>query len=968
MILPSHIHLQDKRQGETYLFTLRDNQYVVVRESDDKVLIVLTGSEEVNVSATEQVLYSSNTVTIPPGSVSFDNIDTFYQRLLGAEVQEYSGTTTTGYEPDGPGFLYVNAPDAFFSKDDAFTDALMSLRALPPPIMYIVSTESVMDGGMDVTVLEVNDMRIMTLTGSESRAVSSQEAVSYSQMNTVTILRGANQVDSFPNIMQLSVLEGPSSFETFANSAGADFFNGRGMLYVDNANQRAFFTTSTSDINTINNGIVNDAFQVMETSPGVSSLQDSSGNNLLNLTGAEPRDFMAADSFEYQSNTLTLRDAGDRILGTFNNIMQFSVFDNNEIQSFSGGTTETALSGGGALFTDADGNAFFSTSTTATAFVLNNIPPPTVVPTPVTFSVEVNNQGIASLAADNMMLVTLSGAQIADVPRFSSLQYTNGMLTIADAMNNPLARFGGIDQLSVNDEPGSLQSFNGSAGQTFIGPGRVYINDGQAFYTTDTSVTSFITSSVESVLAPAIGFGFDVENGVGSVNLTVGGMPFVTLTESTVTESQPGDLILYNDDTISTIRGFQASSVPSGSLTYGGGVLEFMPADPDEADPFSTTLNSLLYYDGVTTQTFDGSSPNVTLPGGGTLYVNPDMGVGFYTIPDTINDDVANALIGLGVVDTQNQIGGVSELGVYDGNTYVTYRGSAPRLIAGSGPSGEGGTFYTSGGNSFFSTDPATNQQITTTVSNAVPVITTVDENGFVVVNYNNGTIYRFNPGQTTSTAITFGPQDTFMYVNGTIVSSRFQDPIPADMLTLFNGITTQTFGGNSSMTFSGPGTLIVDSTTGEAFYTTSSQAGGSIIFTRNAVQGTSRRPVIGIPAEARVLSKFPMFSAQFGQDVTVYEGADVSILCNVVIGNPEPVVTFSVRVGNLTEVITEVPDDVEFNGNTLILRNVQFDDAGRYTCVASNSAGNDLQQTTLTVGRASKSILKPLTTIHMCQ
>lgn len=83
--------------------------------------------------------------------------------------------------------------------------------------------------------------------------------------------------------------------------------------------------------------------------------------------------------------------------------------------------------------------------------------------------------------------------------------------------------------------------------------------------------------------------------------------------------------------------------------------------------------------------------------------------------------------------------------------------------------------------------------------------------------------------------------------------------------------------------------------------------------------------------------------------NIEIIEGRDVKLICVVLLGNPTPKITWY----KMGEQVRLMPDDGHIyddgNGN-LVLRNVEVDDEGEYTCVASNAGGNATQITRLDV------------------
>ena len=79
---------------------------------------------------------------------------------------------------------------------------------------------------------------------------------------------------------------------------------------------------------------------------------------------------------------------------------------------------------------------------------------------------------------------------------------------------------------------------------------------------------------------------------------------------------------------------------------------------------------------------------------------------------------------------------------------------------------------------------------------------------------------------------------------------------------------------------------------------------------------------------------------------VDTIAGRTIRLQCLILLGNPRPTITW-VKMGE--RVITGGRVEDQGNGN-LIIRDVQVEDEGEYTCVASNVGGNATHVTTLDV------------------
>ena len=912
-------------------------------------------------SANESFQYTSDAIQVLDaagvGIRSFPNIQTLYvlvdvmRNNPPSEVFEGSRPVQT----EGPGVLYTDEDSAFYTNVGSVIQAITQTIPLvpPPPISVVFIVRQTTQGAMRVLQLRntTSEMPpptpddILQITGSQSVAVSSSQELMY-QDSTVVVRQGASTVNSFDNIDQFftyTTVDGTLQLLRFEQNANnPSFFSGSGQLYVDSSRRRAFYTDDAGEIRNIEGATVNQTIGFAQTD-GMLNLVNSlrvMDNVIIELTGTSGGvDVSNAATIQVEGNDVIFQDGSGREITRATGLTEFSYYDNNEVTTISlPGLTDRTItpSGGGMLYINPGGQAFFTPNALVNQRISTALSgaPSTQIRT---VQRATSSQGIGSLIINGVPAVTLSGAQEINVGQFQVVMYTNGVLTVSEN-GNVVFRQRNVNQLSISDPPGTFEVFNTTASRTFRGPGRLYVNGNNAFFTTDTNMIQMNTEFVQNIGPPPIRISSRVVDGdQTAVDLNIGGQQFLTLSNATSVSPTSGQVVLYDSNTITVLDA--PMRIPIGAtVTYNNMIILYMSGGMTTGVPNIRSL-SIISADGTPATSM--GSINDVIPGGGQLFVNPVTGNALYTLTDVISPVTASFIQTRGTV--RNTIMNVERLGVFDNNQFVTYQGRSPRLIPG------GGTIYAEGGNSFYNRDQPLNMRINTAVSELNPVITTF-QNGTISVDYNNNTIYTFTPGIAT-TEINLQNSGVYTYFNGTLFNAlnpniSFEG---ISMVVSFNGFETTIFNSSETpVTFNGPGTLLVDTQSGTAFFTTSGNTANIIRNTRRRVLDTFRRPQIDRPPIPTVSTKFPTALARFGQDVTVYQGADVTFECRISVGNPTPTISFF-RDGNPNPLISDGEYTIT-NGNLLTVNNAMLNDTGRYTCVASNDVGMDRLSSDLTV------------------
>ena len=919
-------------------------------------------SQVVTVEEGSELSFRDDTVSIINSTTdeviqSFDNIAPGEFRHVQAATNQLR--TDRDVPAEGGGVLYVDADSAFFTDKDFINNFVEANRPFPPvrepiiPVDFNVrrlnSGEVILNadpGGADDNVEPEDD--IIQVSGARSISIGSGESVEFVQ-GTVVVRRGSTPIEIIPNLEEFATYTGnPATLQRFSASDTVTRLRGPATLYVgDNAGvPTAYFTNQADNVEFINNEAANLQLAIAGDSvtqtATVSTRPPDTGVEPFELIGSQAFDLSDARDIIFDGNAFTATDAGGRQLLRIRDLNGFSGYVNNEI--ITGGTVSVPQ-GGTAYFNPSSQRVFFNEPNTAisngiaSAIQTANAP----APRPVRFTFTSTSTGDATLSANGQTAVSVtSGANFPVQPQHS-LRYRDGIIEAFEQSNPSVAinTFPDISQFTVNDGSTSLQVFNGSAPQTFSGPGRLYIDDdGLAFYTTSSSLPGSISTFVAGLPTPRVTYPREtVEPGVVSVDISVGETPVVEITDATSTVVDTDQVILYSDDTVNVA---DVTIVPDGTPVFynrSNDLLYYISNGQPVAFPASvfSSFDGQTIRDGTSFPT-DGS---VQVGTGGFVY-SDGVGRTVYSSTDTVTESFVTAVQETGAIDPDASLTDIDPLHFFDGQRLQTFPGSAPTVLPG------GGTIYASPNQTFYTTSGSLVTDIPRRVAELVTTQLPYNRTtGIATVVSNGNNIYGFTPGGT-ATASRFGPTVSIRYANGTINAPTIStQPFDVNSLTVFNGFESTVFGPDDDVTIDGPGLFIYDSNTGDAFITTSRTVANSIAAGLTSIGRSFRAPVIFRPSQLSVVSKFPEVDGQFGQTIEVYDGADVSILCAVSNANPPATLQFFqvlTLMDNTTITTLIVPEnDTMFDviGDTLIIRDIGTADSGVYRCVASNSVGS---------------------------
>ena len=919
-------------------------------------------SEVVTVEEGSELSFRGDTVSIinsTTGEViqSFDNIAPGEFRHVQAATNQLR--TDPDVPAEGGGVLYVDADSAFFTDKDFINNFVEGNRPFPPvsepiiPVDFNVrrlnSGEVILNadpGGADDNVEPEDD--IIQLSGARSISIGSGESVEFVQ-GTVVVRRGSTPIEIIPNLEEFATYTGnPATLQRFSASDTVTRLRGPATLYVgDNAGvPTAYFTDQADNVEFINNEAANlqlaFAGNSVTQTATISTRPPDTEEELIELIGSQSIDLSDAREISFEGNVFTATDAGGGQLLRLEDLNGFSGYVNNEI--IRSGTVSVPQ-GGTAYFNPSSQRVFFNEPNTVISNGITSAIQTANAPAPqqVRFTFSTTSTGDATLSANGQTAVSVtSGANFPVQPQHA-LRYRGSTIEAFEQSNPSVAinTFTDISQFTVNDGSTSLQVFNGSAPQTFSGPGRLYIDDdGLAFYTTSSSLPGSISTFVDGLPSPRVTYPREtVEPGVVSVDISVGETPVVEITDATTTVVDPDQVILYSDDTVNIA---DVTIVPDGTPVFYNRSLGFLYY-LSNGQPVAFPASDFSFFDGQVIRDqsdFQPDGSRVQVGTGGFVY-SDGVGRTVYSSTDTVTESFVTVVQETGAIDTDASLTDIDPLTYFDGQRLQTFPGSAPTVLPG------GGTIYASANQTFYTTSGPLVTDIPRRVSELVTTQLPYNRTtGIATVVSNGNNIYGFTPGGT-ATVSRFGPTVSIRYANGTINAPTIStQPFDVNSLTVFNGFESTVFGPDDDGTIDGPGLFIYDSNTGDAFITTSRTVANSIAAGLTSIGRTFRAPVILRPSQLSVVSKFPEVDGQFGQTIEVYDGADVSILCAVSNANPPATLQFFqvlTLMDNTTITTLIVPEnDTMFDvvGDTLIIRDIGTADSGVYRCVASNSVG----------------------------
>ncbi len=787
----------------------------------------------------------------------------------------------------GPGTLYYDGETALFTNSNFFMSFYESLAVqFPvPPSQVTISTPRV--GNEIVLALQSNpvnsaDGNVIELTGSDAFILGSGESLVYNS-NSLRYRRGSVTQEVFDDTTQFYVLEDITQngqrgrrLRQFSGSSN-DVFTGPGILRVGtspNDGQRvAFFSPSAGVNREITDGVVDGqlTFNAVQNSAQISDIFTNPGTPapLIELNGARTFTYPTANRITYENGNIRVFDRFDQQLGSFFGY-DLSSFLNHKIATTNGAVTRSFdIPDGGLTFisnsNDRDAFIYPSRNLVLTDRINQVRGMITITPEPFPMYSIASSSGSSVLSLNGDETVTITDRAPIIIGNGQSLNYDGTSLTVfsnaetgTSISGTPIA----VDSLTTYVTPGNyLDTFSSSntPSNDFSGPGVVYYDDqNRAFFTNDEFSMNFISGFLDNI--PPVR--------IRTTTRTVSGRTFVDIVDpdsvrlvegstSTTTNLGPSQSIIYTDNTVSVFNWYFVP--PSSTVRY---IVSTVPGENNRVEVvssdgdvvFSTSASSDFRYrvGGVLQPT---PTTTTSYPGGGVLYFNSNTGSVIYNDATTSSTALINDLMTAGITVNTNT-GNITSLSFFDGRTITRYTGSSTSVLPGPG------TIFTSGNEGFYSTDSSTTTRLVQEITNNIPVEVGVNQlTGMVTIVYpgTQTSIFNFT---TSSTRATINTGTTITYSNGVLMIPGRN--ITTTSFTYFNGITTQVFSTGDTVTFLGPGQVIVDEETNGIIFIDNENTNERITNVLTNIPMVP--PVLARPTTTTFISKLGVVSPPFGQ------------------------------------------------------------------------------------------------------
>ncbi|XP_064390978.1 uncharacterized protein LOC135338831 [Halichondria panicea] len=916
------------------------------------------------------IFYNGNSLAITgadPIVLTASRFQYLYQDPGSFRFRDVTGPIPGAGGQPGPGTLYYDGDTALFTNSDLFIGTYEGLAAqFPvPPSQVTISTPRV-NNELALNLQSspsdpVTDGNVIELTGSDAFILGSGESLTYVS-NSLRYRRGSVTQRVFNPITNFYVLEditeNGQQGRTLRRFTGgsSEVITGPGILRVgtspNDGSRVAFFSPSTSVNQEINSGIIDGqlSFDAVQNSAQISDIFTNPGTpaRLIDLGGT-------SKTFTYPTaSRVTFDDtSGRREIRVFDRFNQqlgaffdsdLSSFLNHQVQTTSSGTASFDIPDGGVtlISNSNDGQIFIypSRNTLLTGRINEARSSITIPPNPSpTFSIS-SSGGSSVLSINGDETVTISDRPPIIVNSGQSCNYNGASVTVYNngAPGTPVSGTPiTVNSLTTFVTPGNcLNTFTNTAPRDLPGPGVAYSdNQNRAFFTNEVQVINRINGFLNSRPHVRITTTTRTEGGRRFVDIVnPEGIRLVEGSTSTTTNVGSRQGLIYTGNTVRSVNGF---SVPSSfTIRY---VVSTTPGvddtveviNPDGDVYFTTTASSSFRYrqGGVLQPT---PTTTTSYSGGGVFYFNPNTGNVVYNDDTTTSTGLVTDLTTSGIVfDTNTR--NITTLNFFDGRTTTRYDGSSTSFL--SGP----GTIFTSGNEGFYSTDSTTTTRVVTEITNNIPVVVRVNQTTGGVTIFNPGTqttIFNFTTGSERTTVST---GTTITYTNGVLLLPGRN--ITTDSFTYFNGISTQVFTSGDTVTFSGPGQVIVNEQTTETIFIDNQNTNNRINNVVNNVPVVP--PVLVRPTTTSFISKVADVFPLFGQRVTVYQSANVNLRCVILQSVPTSSFMFfrdgvALDGSEIGSTITMVSE----NEQILTVNTFNVSAAGRYECRVSNGPGRD--------------------------
>ena len=963
----------------------------------------------ISVDENVQFVESANAVIVTNGStvVTINGIDKFTYVSVANQIF----STTPDPNPTGPGILYVQLPNAFFSQSTFVNNFIASIdiSSLGPIIQQVevltptrITPNERIVLNVDNRVNGVADIAddILDLTGSSAFIISEGQTITYSASSQRLLVRTRSVIDQTEtNIAAFSTVRSSGSgtvFNEYSSSTGsAPPISGPGILRIGNqgGQQVAFFSNVANVNSLISRNLVNNQieFRVTNSTASLNALFPSSisGQSLISLNGAQVYNYPTATTVTRTGNTLEVRQ-GSQLLQSFtlDSGTSFGSFIGHQVQRTTGDASFDIPSGGASLLLNTGTNEAFvyparngliSTSINQ-AFANASITQPIDF---ATYSLSSDDRGFATLSAqiqstgDEVEVVNVAPARVIDVEAGQSVRYSGNRLQILNSAGDTiLSPTDEISTFTVNAEGNQFLTSSGSLSTTFGGPGRIYIDsNGRAFLTRNLQFQSAITRFVNDVSEPRIDVVRDTNDGL--IYFQTGGENLFNLNGASSTAVNSRTSGIYRNNRIDFVNTFDVPANARVTRETINGDVRVRVRDPANPSVLLFDIPAPELYDFNDTPTRTDNEPTVNQIT--ETSVNPfnyNNGVIYYSdrgalvsSSNTVTDGIGTILFGSGPSATglQASIGNIDMImnfTVADGSSIITYNtASTSRIPA-------GGAYYvsSSGGEAFYVQNANFNSRFPAIYAGLNPTTTTYNSTtGFVTISTGDSVIHTFNPVTTTLNVL--GGTTSFIYANETIIFSDSTPQISGiNTVSYFDGFSVQVFDRSTDTgeapEFNGPGVITV---IGDAlFFTNDTNTANQVEQRVSSVMNTFRAPVLSTIFPRTFRSKFNQVSGGFPQTISLYEGADVTLTCTVLASNPPAMIMFYGTVRNESTGELEVRQILDTDSNyivnqtsstTAVLRIVDIMDgthtingSGTFTCVSENIVGRTSLSTTLNI------------------
>ena len=961
--------VQDKRQSVPFSVRLGPNdETILVIDGDDIVFLTGNNARCFPIFLGEFVQYGSNGILVVTSFRVGPFLDIEEFRFLGETASTVEVTRLGSSAPfrSGPGVLYVSNCLAFFTNN-AINVAINETKATARPLRTQVAVIQVMSAGQPVSLLNVNSGNFtMILTGSPTKrlGITTDNRILYTG-STVRVEQGVLQITEYPNIFIFAVLRvPPGSSDPQYNvlfTATTEVIQGPGQVYVSTSENKAFFVEDFTFrsggrdvIESVNRQIFVQAFSFEDTGESV-IVRDSLTNPVVTLSiNTSKFDLFDAEDVMYvgSEQTLTFENRGGRI-NSFYGILMFAIFENNTLQIFntSSGTTILLCTGGTVLVDSFAKTALFASNSNPIVIseFCNAVPSFTGIS--YTFEITENDDFQRFLTVQKRNTTTtpatveetttiqvVTGLYVTSVSAAESITYINNEIVTQDSAGNTVRRIVEVDQLFVNTDSSPFRSFEDVAPIPFTGPGTLTYSRNTAFFTTDPLLGEEL--SFKSRTAPIPDIDFErvpielntidgVDYNVSTVIVIVGGDRVITF-EATSYSTSTDQEILYSGSQVTVTRPIRTGG---GSVTYNGVTRMVTYTDTSRNTQTIAGVNTFYDYSGgdITTTT----TPDTTsIAGPGKLYVSADSANVLFRSSDLVTSEVAS-IIRQGVTyfsvgadqfsSSYNRVFNVST-----NSSIVTYPG--------------GGVIWSSTFNgsreSFYIEDAGVSNRILRDIG-VIFALTKSDpakDQGLIRAIFNGRVIYSYTPITTNRDILI--REGIFFAFNGTAITGPPDGPFTGiDRIITHNGIEVKEFNSDDApVRFVGYGLLLVQSESDTAFFTTSVPTINYLLQSIKNLEEYLIPPEIEVPSRRQVTTKLRAYTAQFGTNVKAYAGADITFVCEIARGRPQPVVEFSMILedGNIT-LLDDSDVDITIVNNSLTLSSIGIDDSGEYKCRAEN-------------------------------